>query len=108
MYIILGKEAAERLRENYLVLDLETVMVKGEAIPAYCVVEGEGIPLVELPQIDQYRDLHANFVIEYNKGNYKFCLDAAEHLRGKFGGQLDTFYDEIVARIENNLSKETQ
>jgi hypothetical protein len=28
-----------------------------------------------------------------------------EHLRGKFGGEMDTFYDEIENRI--NLAEET-
>jgi len=99
MHIILGEEAAERLKENYTVLELETFERNGEKIPSYCVIDADALPVLELPTLEQYKFLHSEFIKEYYKNNYKFCIDAAEHLRGKFGGELDSFYDEILARI---------
>lgn len=99
MNIILGNEPADRLRENYTVLELETFTKQdGGQITAYCVVEQ--IPLNELSMLEQNKLLHESFVREFNNKNYKFCEDAAEHLMGKFNGELDSFYLEILQRIK--------
>ena len=100
MHIILGTEAADKLRENYTVLELETFNHKGQDITAYCVVSQ--VPIMELPQLENDRRLHADFIDEYKKGNYKYCIDAVEHLRGRFNGDLDSFYEVIIERITNN------
>lgn len=96
MYIIVGTEAAEKLKENYTVLELETHEKDGKEITAYCVVDQ--IPIMELPTLEQYKNLHAEFVREYRKGNRKFCEDAVEHLMGKFNGELDSFYQVLMRR----------
>lgn len=96
MYIIVGTEAAEKLKENYTVLELETHEKDGKEITAYCVVDQ--IPIMELPNLEQYKNLHAEFVKEYRKGNRKFCEDAVEHLMGKFNGELDSFYQVLMRR----------
>lgn len=98
MYIILGREAAEALKENHTILELETLERQGQMVTAFCVVNS--IPFGELPLLENYKSLHADFVKAYNDGNYKFCHDAAEHLLGKFGGELDSFYVEILSRIK--------
>ena len=95
MHIVVGTEAADALRENYTVLELETF----PGGKAYCIVSAENMPVLELPDLEKYKSLHAEFIREYNNKNYKFCLDLAEHLKGRFGGELDSFYDIIVDRI---------
>lgn len=97
MNIIVGKEAAEKLKENYTVLELETFVKDGETITAFCIVDQ--VPIMELPLLESNKQLHADFLTEYNKRNYDFCKEAAIHLRGKFNGDLDSFYDELLARI---------
>ena len=99
MHIILGEEAADRLRENYTILELETFEHQGKLVPSYCVIDSDALPVLELPQLEQFKNLHGEFIKEYNKQNFKFCVDAAEHLKGRFGGELDSFYDEILDRI---------
>jgi hypothetical protein len=99
MHIILGEEAAARLRENYTVLELETFEYQGKQVPSYCVIDSEALPVLELSLLEQFKTLHSEFIKEYNKENYKFCVDAAEHLKGRFGGELDSFYEEILDRI---------
>jgi hypothetical protein len=44
--------------------------------------------------------LHENLIEELKKENYKFCLDAIDHLLGKFGGELDSFYTIIQERAK--------
>jgi len=100
MQIVLGKQVADRLRENYTVLELETFVVKGEAVTAYCVVDQ--IPIMELASLENHKELHQTFMDEYNKGNYRFCVDAVEHLKGRFNGDLDSFYDILIARLNKS------
>jgi hypothetical protein len=99
MNIIIGNVAAERLRENYTVLELETFNVSGNPIKTYCVANN--IPVTEIANLEQYKSLHQKMIDEYNRGNYKFCMDAMEHLNGKFGGDLDTFYNTIRSKISS-------
>ena len=101
MNIILGEEVAKELQEKFTVLELETVNKNGVDVKAYCVVPSSSIPLTELPQLKQWTNLHADLITEWNKKNYAFCLDAIEHLKGKFKGELDSFYDSIKQRIDN-------
>lgn len=97
MNIILGKERAAELRDKFTVLELETFdHPDGMQIPAFCVVPADKIPLGEIAQTQQWVDLHENLIREYAAGNAKFCEDAIEHLMGKFGGELDTFYEHIL------------
>ena len=99
MNIILGKQAAEKLQDSYTILELETFTRQdGSAITAYCVIES--VPISELPILLSNIKLHENFIREYNNKNYKYCEDAVEHLLGKFNGELDSFYLEIIGRIK--------
>jgi len=99
MYIIVGEQRASVLKDNHTVLSLEKIVHEGTEDRAYCVISSEVVNLLEVPQLHQYIDLHEQFVAEYEKGNYQYCLTSAEYLYGKFGGELDTFYDEILKRI---------
>ena len=100
MWIITGQEAADKLVGNYTVLELETHDSAQGPVTAYCVVEAEKIPLLEIPMIGNHKELHNEFIKEYRNGNYKFCRDAAEHLMGYFGGEVNSFYEEILRRID--------
>ena len=98
MHIIMGKEAAEALKENYTVLELETFYHNGQDITAYCVVDQ--VPIMELPALESYKQQHSDFIDQLNKKNFKYCVDAAPFLKGRFNGDLDSFYDEIVNRYK--------
>jgi hypothetical protein len=99
MNIILGRENVEHAQEKYTVLELDTLLINGAADPvtAYCLIEQ--IPIDQISNIDQFCDLHNNLMANYRKRNWKYCEDAIEHLRGKWGGELDSFYTEMSQRI---------
>jgi len=99
MNIIIGEVAAEKLKENYTILELETFTVNDSKVKTYCLVNS--VPIIEMPSLEQYKELHQQMINEYNSGNYKFCMDAIEYLTGKFGGELDTFYNTIFDRINS-------
>jgi hypothetical protein len=98
MQIIVGQEAADKLRDKYTVLELETL--NGQT--AYCVVSADKINLQDLVSLAQYIELHQNLITEMNKGDSKFVLDAIEHLYDKFGGELNSFYDHLKQKYANN------
>lgn len=99
MNIILGQENVEQAQEKYTVLELDTLIINGAADPvtAYCLIEQ--VPIDQIAGMDQFRNLHQNLMANYRKRNWKYCEDAIEHLMGKWGGELDTFYIELNKRI---------
>lgn len=98
MQIVWDPVAIEKLKNSHTVLELETFDVKGTPVTTYCVVPAEKL-LEELVQLDSHKTLHAEFLTAYNSKNYQLCNNIASVLRGKFGGELDSFYDEILCRI---------
>jgi hypothetical protein len=99
MQIIWNKSVADQLKKTHTVLELETFEVNGDPVVTYCVVPVEAIGTEGFATLDRYKDIHHAFITAYNEKNYKLCLDAAEHLMGQFGGELDSFYEEITKRI---------
>jgi nucleoside-diphosphate-sugar epimerase len=99
---MIGQALAEKLKENYTILPLDKVTVNGVEDRAYCVITNDQVPITDIPALSQWVDLHNRLVDEYDKANYKFCTDAIVHLYDKFGGELNTFYDELQKRLESN------
>jgi hypothetical protein len=100
MHIIFGEEIGQAAAEKHIVLELDTFEVKGKQSPmtAYALVEH--VPLQDMPALNHFHNLHTNLMVEYRKRNWKYCEDAMEHLRGKWNGDLDTFYTELNTRIQ--------
>ena len=98
MNIIFGDNVADLAREKYTVLELDTFKFKETTATAYALVEQ--IPLQEMGIVSELLELHTNLMREYNERNWKYCEDAIEHLSGKWNGELDTFYSELVERIQ--------
>ena len=105
MDIIFGRENAEKLREKYTVLDLEKITVKDDdgksvEMEVFCLIPADKIALPDLPQLEQWTKLHNDFLNGYHTQQYNYSRQCIEHLTGKFGGELDTFYEEILKRID--------
>ena len=100
MYIIVGEESAAKVDNKYLVLELDTILYdnKAEPVKSYCVIDNEHVPLTDINRIEELITLHQNLIENYRKRNWKYCLDALEHLKGSFRGELDTFYDDLEKR----------
>jgi hypothetical protein len=101
MQIVWDQAAVQRLKNSHTILELETFDVKGSPVTAFCVVPAEKIGLSGFATLERYKGLHTAFVAAYYDEDYKLCKDIAEHLMGQFGGELDTFYEEILSRINN-------
>jgi len=101
MQLIFNRADAEALREQHTVLELETITKDGVTLDVFCLVPADAINLSELAQLGHNTKLHQTFVDSFKNQDYKVCRDLYEHLIGKFGGEVDTFYQEIVQRIVN-------
>jgi hypothetical protein len=99
MNIIFGLKSVESFEERYTVLELDTFLLQptNEVVTAYCLVET--IPIQEMPAVDSLKELHSNLMAEYGKRNWRYCEDAIAHLTGKWRGELDSFYGELLQRI---------
>jgi hypothetical protein len=95
---IIFKTDSINIEEKYTVLTLDTFSFPdGSLHTACCVVEN--IPIAELPIIENLKELHNNLIVNYGKRNWNFCEQAIEHLMGKWGGEVDSFYQELMTRI---------
>jgi len=100
MNIIFGADQIPNLDEKYVVLELDTFRLPGRTEPAtaYCVVENVGF--ANLHRVPEFKDLHHNLIANYRQRHWKYCEDAMQYLRGFWGGEMDTFYDELQNRID--------
>ena len=95
---IIFKENSEEIRKKYTVLDLDTFSLPdGSLHTACCVVEN--IPIEELSETQKLITLHDRLIESYATQDWIVCEQLIEQLRGKWGGDLDTFYAELQARI---------
>lgn len=104
MQVIFNRETANQLRERYTVLELETFDVEGQQLETFCVVPAEKMNLGDLPNLDAHIKMHTELVEQLKVKNYKFCQDVIDHLMGKFGGELDSFYEIILQRCKDAAS----
>jgi len=103
MNIIFGQEIADEVSSKNLVLELETFEVNGKLATAYCVVPQEAIPLEEMPQLEVLRELHKAVIVGIKNDDWKMITEGIGHLRGKFKGEMDSFYDEILSRKDKKV-----
>lgn len=104
MHLIFKEEHKALLEGRYTILELETLHVKDqEPVTAWCVIEAEKI----IPEIDMLplnKALHDDLLIAIKEDKPDLAKKLCADLKGKFGGELDTFYEEIEKRIEINGS----
>lgn len=99
MHIIFGAESAKQASSKYTVLELDRIRLEplGPVIDTYCVIET--IPLEEIAYLENYLNLHTKLMENYRRRDWNFCEQALEHLHGRWGGAMNSFYDEISQRV---------
>jgi len=103
MEIIFGRENAEELRKKYTVLDLEELTLEdGRQLEVFCLIPLEKLKLEDIPKLPEWTKLHDDMLTGYKKGEYEYVEQCIEHLTGLFGGEVDSFYEELLRRIEEN------
>jgi len=97
MHIIFG-EAIKEIPDSFTILELDTFKLDSDkVVTAYCVVEK--IPLAEFALIEAHMELHKNLINYYREKQWNYCEQAISELTGKWNGELDSFYIDLLKRI---------
>lgn len=96
---IIFKDNLNNLDQKYIVLDLDTFSLPDDSIHTACCVI-ENLPITEMPATENLKELHANLIKNYALKDWNYCEQAIEQLMGKWGGEVDSFYIELITRIE--------
>lgn len=93
------------LREKYTVLELETIQHPNlpEPLTAWCVVPAEKV-LGEIELLPLNCKQHDDLIDELHNHHTENVLKLCAELKGKFGGELDTFYETLEKRIQDTGS----
>jgi hypothetical protein len=91
MNVIFDAGLAQTLKENFVVLDLP----QHQSVNCYVILGQESIPFDDMQHLDDLRALHNALVQDYVQGRRAACLEAIPRLRGRFSGELDSFYDHV-------------
>ena len=98
MQLIFNRKVAEDLRKKYTVLDLETVVAEnGQTLEVFCVLPAESI-VWEMQAMEDSISLHDRFIDAVRNDDTETCLELEQQLKGRFGGELDSFYDVVAQR----------
>jgi hypothetical protein len=102
MYII-DQDHVSKIDQRYFVLELDTIIDPDTARSKtyYCVIET--MPLNEMQSAHIAADSHRHLIQAYQRQDWQFCLSAAKGLKGRWNGEIDSFYDILLSRIDRIL-----
>jgi hypothetical protein len=81
------------------VLELDKFkFANGTMRTAYAVLDG--LALSDLSTLDAWKNIHNDIIRYYRQGQWNYCEHALEGIMGKWNGQLDTFYVDLLARVQ--------
>jgi len=100
MNIIFG-DAVKELPEHYIILELDTFRIpdSDRTETAYCLVEQ--LAINEFATLESYKKIHSDILQAYREQNWKYCEDAIAGVMGRWNGELDTFYADLLKRVLN-------
>lgn len=101
MNIIFG-DSVKSIPDHYTLLELDTFRTadSDETITAYCLVEK--LALDEFTTLEQYKKIHADVIKYYKQKHWDYCEQAIHGLMGRWSGELDTFYTDLLTRIKQH------
>ena len=94
--IIIGPKTAELVQDEFPILELDLIAVKGKTEPVkiYTVV-----PYVDAPA----KDLHQKFLNEYRSGSWKVARSDAKYLKTHaWNGKMAKYYEAMLERMEGD------
>lgn len=98
MNIIFG-DAINHVPNSYTVLELDTFQLPdGTTSVAHCVIEK--IALTDFDKLEAYCAVHADLLANYRLREWTYCEHAIEGLMGKWNGELDSFYIDLLLRVQ--------
>ena len=101
MNIIFG-DSINQIPNSFTVLELDTfrMVSEGRTVTAYCVIEK--IPLTDFDKLAAYKKVHADLLENYRRREWTYCEHAIEGLMGKWNSELDSFYSDLLLRVQTH------
>lgn len=96
MQIVFDEKLVMNLSDRYTVLELDTIMQEGMEEPLTLHAVIENIPILEMSELENLKELHARLIEHYKMSEWHLVPDAVASLMGKFNGELDSFYKEVL------------
>jgi adenylate cyclase len=105
--IVLGPKTAEYVKDEYIVLELDKIAVKGkkEGVHIFTVLSQLENSVIKRKYLLD-KDTHDLMLRNYRKQNFKTALNLLKELQGKFDGQMDGYYNIWEDRITEMMQKE--
>jgi adenylate cyclase len=106
MKIILGEETAKEMEDEFVILELDKIAVKGktEGVNIYTSL-GTHENLINIMNYDMAQRQHEKFLFFYRKQAWGLALKWLNDLEFEFNGMMRDYYDMMGDRIEQ-LQKE--
>lgn len=103
MNILFGCNEIEEIKqqERFTVLELDTIQISPdhEPQPAYCVLTD--VSLTEIPLLERKIKMHQDLMHFYRTQQWTECRQLIALLQGSWNGEMDSFYVEISARLDD-------
>lgn len=82
--------------DRYTFLELDTVLQPGmlEPVTLYAVIDD--LPLEEIVELEALKVYHSVLIANYKAGNWDRIAEDVKPLMGRFRGELDSFYQNII------------
>lgn len=103
MQIIFDPQIIKQLENKYTLLPLEIIPVEDQQLAAWCLIPAESL-LNDLGTLELDKQVHVQLLAAVRDDQPQLAQGLCEMLLGKFGGELDTFYQVILERIETTGS----
>lgn len=104
--IVLGPKTAEYVKDDYFVLELDKIAVKGkkEGVNIFTVLFDPNE--TSKVKYTKAKDTHDQMLKNYRKKNWAVTKKLLTELRGEFDGQMDHYYELWDERIEEMKTKD--
>lgn len=104
--IVLGTKTAEYVKDEYFVLELDKIAVKGkkEGVNIYTVLDHSTV--TDKAAWVQDKEVHNMMLQEYRNRKWDEARTLTKKLIGKFDSNMDTYYEHWLERIDEMTTKE--
>jgi adenylate cyclase len=102
--IVLGTKTAQLVKDEYFVLELDCIAVKGktQGVTIYTVLGRND----EVSATKADRQMHEAMLVLYRQQRFDQTIKFCQDLKGRFAGKMDHYYDAWIERCEEMKSKD--
>jgi adenylate cyclase len=91
--IVIGPKTAEYVKDEFPVLELDLIAVKGKTEPVKIfTIAPDNNPI--------YNEIHEKFLVLYREGNWKEARKIAESQKEVWEGEMAKYYEMMLERME--------